>query len=175
MNRRTALRHVVLLSAGAALLPSCTGNDKTATIPLKNLSLTPSQEDMMAALSEAIIPKTTSFIGASDLRSHEFVLIMVDDCHSPEDQKAFMDGMKEFETACDQKWQKSFTKCSPQQKKEFLQDAEKKQNMTENAVKFYQATKRYSLQSFTSSERYMTDIRNYKMVPGPNYKGCVAV
>jgi hypothetical protein len=175
MNRRTALRHVVLLSAGAALLPSCVSNDRTAAIPLKNLSLTGSQEDMMAALSEAIVPKTNDFIGASDLKSHEFVLTMVDDCHGPEDQQQFSSGMKQFEEACEKKWKTSFVECSPEQRKEFLQDVEKKQDVPEDAVKFYQTTKRYTLQSFTSSKEYMTNIRDYKMVPGPNFKGCVPV
>src|SRR5688572_26179673 len=173
MNRRTALRNVVLLSAGAALLPSCVSKDGTVALPLKNLSLTTSQEGMMAALSETIIPETNDFIGAGDLRSHEFVLTIVDDCHSPEDQKAFTEGMKEFEQACERKWQKSFNSCSPQQKKEFIQDVEEKQHVPESAVSFYQTTKRYTIQSFTSSKEYMTDIRNYKMAPGPNYKGCV--
>lgn len=173
MNRRTALRNVILLSAGAALLPSCASNDKTASIPLKNLSITGSEEDMLAALSEAIIPKTNDFIGASDLKAHEFVLTMVDDCHSPEDQQQFTKGMKQFADACDRKMNSSFTNCTPAQKKAFLQLAEKKQDIPEDALRFYETTKRYTLQSFTSSKEYMTDIRNYKMVPGPNFKGCV--
>jgi hypothetical protein len=175
MNRRTAIRHAVLLAAGAALLPSCTNGDKTASIPLKNLSLTGAEEDMLAALSEAIIPKTKDFIGASDLRSYEFVLTMVDDCTGPEEQQQFTRGMKEFEKACERKWGQSFAKCTAEQKKEILQNAEKNQDMPEDAVKFYQTTKRYTLQSYTSSREYMTGIRNYKMVPGPKFKGCVAI
>src|ERR1044071_1554699 len=110
MNRRTAIRHAVLLAAGAALLPSCTNSDKAASIPLKNLSLTGAQEDMLAALSETIIPKTNNFIGASDLCSHEFVLTMVDDCSSPEEQQQFSRGLKQFEEACEKKWGQSFAK-----------------------------------------------------------------
>lgn len=173
MNRRTAIRHVVLITAGAALLPSCAQQDKAASIPLKNLSLSGADEDMMAALSEAIMPKTNQFIGSSDLRSHEFVLTMIDDCHSPEDQQKFTNGIKQFEEACQKKMNTSFVKCTPAQKKEFLKLAEKKQDMPEDAVKFYETTKRYTLQSFTSSKQYMTDIRDYKLVPGFNYKGCV--
>jgi hypothetical protein len=175
MNRRAAIRNVILLSAGAALLPSCVSNDKTASIPLKNLSLTAGEEDMLAALSEAIIPKTKDFIGAAELKTHEFVLTMVDDCHSPEDQQQFTKGMKQFAAACEKKMNSSFVSCTPAQKKEFLQLAEKKQDIPEDALKFYQTTKQYTLQSFTSSKEYMTDIRNYKMVPGPDYKGCVPV
>ena len=174
MNRRTAIRTVAVIAAGAAFLPSCTQEDKAA-IPLKNLSLTGSQEKMLASLSETIIPKTPDFIGASDLKSHEFVLTMVDDCSSPEDQKKFMDGMKSFEDACKKKTGSSFEKASPEKRKEFLQAVEKKQDIPEDALSFYGTAKRYTVQSFTTSERYMTDIRKYKMVPGPKYNGCAPV
>ena len=44
---------------------------------------------MLAELAETIIPKTKNFIGAKDLKAHEFLLTMVDDCMAPEDQKVF--------------------------------------------------------------------------------------
>jgi len=174
MNRRTAIRNVVVITAGASLLPSCLHTDKP-TITLKNIPLTGSQENMIAGLTETIIPRTNAFIGAADLRAHEFVLTMVDDCMPPEEQQKFTTGMKDFETVCRQQWNNSFTECSPQQRKELLQRLEQKQEVPENAVYFYETTKRYTVQSFTSSKQYMLDIRKYKMVPGNNYKGCVAV
>jgi hypothetical protein len=52
MNRRTAIRNVVIISAGAGLLPSCMRDDKSS-VPLKNISVTGSQEKMLAELTEA--------------------------------------------------------------------------------------------------------------------------
>jgi hypothetical protein len=174
MNRRTAIRNVVLISAGAALLPSCLQQD-SPSVPLKNLPLSGAQEKMLAELAETIIPKTNNFIGAKDLQAHEFVLTMVDDCMAPEDRQKFIMGMKQFEEGCEKKWNRSFVKCNPQQRKEWLQLMESKQDVPEDAVRFYAITKHYTLQSFTSSKMYMTDIRKYRMVPGNNYRGCVAV
>lgn len=174
MNRRTAIRNVVLISAGASLLPSCMQQDKPA-IALKNLSLTGSQEEMLAELAETIIPKTADFIGAKDLKAHEFVLTMVDDCSSPEDQKKFTAGMQSFEDAFKKKTDQSFLKATPQQRKDFLLLVEKKQDIPEDAVAFYGTVKRYTVQSFTTSQKFLTDIRKYKLVPGSNYKGCVPV
>lgn len=174
MNRRTAIRQAVFISAGAVLLPSCMQDDKPSIV-VKNLSLTGSQENMLAALTETIIPKTGSFIGAGDLKAHEFVLTMLDDCSSPEEQQQFTTGIKLFEEGCKKKWDHSFVKCSPAEKKEWLQMLEKKTDVPEEAVAFYQATKRYTVQSFTSSKEYMTTVRNYKMVPGNDFKGCVPV
>lgn len=170
MNRRTAIRNVILLSAGAALLPSCGNEDKTAA---DGSHLSASDQAMLAALCEAILPKTKEFIGSSDLKSHEFVLTMVNDCHSPEERQQFISGMKEFAATSKEKMNGSFSESTPEKKKAFLLLVEKKQDIPESALKFYETTRRYTLQSFTSSKEYMTDIKNYKMVPGPNFKGCV--
>jgi hypothetical protein len=174
MNRRTAIRQVVFISAGAVLLPSCMTDDKPSLV-LKNIPLTGAQEKMLAALSETIIPKTGSFIGAGDLKAHQFVLTMIDDCTSPQDQQKFNAGMTLFEEGCKKKTGHSFIKCSPQEKNEWLQTFEKKIDAPAEAIAFYEMTKRYTVQSFTSSKEYMTTVRNYKMVPGNNYKGCVPV
>ncbi|MEI9947396.1 MAG: gluconate 2-dehydrogenase subunit 3 family protein [Chitinophagaceae bacterium] len=175
MNRRTAIRNVVVISAGAALLPSCSQQDPAGAIPLKNISLTGPQENMVAELSETIIPKTKNFIGAKDLKAHEFVLTMLDDCTSPEEQKIFINGLQVFEDTCKKKFDTSFAKCSAQQRSELLKEMEASKDEKDNGVKFYRTTKRYTLQSFTSAEAYMMNVRKYKMVPGPIYKGCVPV
>ena len=172
MNRRTAIRNAVIISAGAAFLPSCMQDEKSK-IALKNITLSESQEEMLAALSEAIIPKTNNFIGASDLKAHEFVLTMVDDCSSPEDQQQFTEGLKAFDKLSHDKFGQIFTGYTPEQKKLLLTDLENKKDIPDIALNFYRTVKRYTLQSFTSSKEYMTGIKKYKMVPGNNFKGCV--
>ena len=144
-------------------------------IALKNISLNSADEKMLAALSEAIIPKTNNFIGAGDLKAHEFVLTMVDDCTSTEDQQKFTAGLKAFDQLCHDKFGQIFVSYTPQQKKSLLTDIENNKDIPESAVSFYKTVKRYTLQSFTSSKQYMTDIKKYKMVPGSNFKGCVPV
>jgi len=174
MNRRTAIRNVVIISAGAALLPSCTTTDESS-LHLKNIPLTGSQENMLAELTETIIPTTNNFIGAKNLKSHEFLLTMMDDCASPEDQKFFTDGMKAFEDACKKKFNAAFVKCTPQQKIDWLKEMEAVKDDKDGAAKFYKITKRYTVQSFTSSKEYLIDLKKWKMIPGSDFKGCVAV
>lgn len=173
MNRRNAIRTVVIISAGAVLLPSCRDAD-TTYIQLKNISFTGKQQEMLADLSETIIPKTNAFPGAKDLKAPEFVLLMLDDCASPDDQQSFTKSMNSFEEACKKKWDKPFVKCSPQQKIEFLKALE---NRTEedDAKRFYKTVKRLTLQAFTSSKEYLEGVRKYKIIPGSAFKGCVPV
>jgi hypothetical protein len=174
MNRRTAIRNVVIISAGSTILPSCLHNDKTS-FPLKNISLTGSQQDMLAALSETIIPKTKNFIGANDLRAHEFVMTMVDDCYKPEEQKEFTEGLKSFDKLSHDKFGQIFKSYTPEQKKSLLTDIENKKDIPEDVLKFYGVVKNHTVQAFTSSKEYLIDVRHYKIVPGGNFKGCVPV
>ena len=174
MNRRTAIRNVALFSAGVALLPSCFQNNKPL-FPLKNISLTAAEQDLLAGLAEAIIPTTKTFIGAKELKAHEFVMTMMDDCAKPEDQQKFTAGIKQFEELCKKKWDTGFVKCTAQQKNELLQQFEKKKDVPEDAMAFYGMAKNYTVQCFTSSKQYLLDVRKYKMVPGSQFKGCVPV
>jgi phosphoribosylcarboxyaminoimidazole (NCAIR) mutase len=57
MKRRSAIRNIAIITAGAALLPGCT-NSNTAAIPLKNISVSSKEQNMLAELCEVILPKT---------------------------------------------------------------------------------------------------------------------
>ncbi len=174
MKRRTAIRNIAIITAGAVFLPACNNTD-TVAIPLKKIVVSAKEQDMLAQLAETILPKTKNFIGAKDLKSHEFLLTMIDDCSSPEDQKKFTDGLKVFDKLCHDKFGQIFTGFTAEQKKSLLSDIEKKNNVPEDAANFYKTVKRYTLQSFTSSKQYMVDVRKYNMVPGSNFKGCVKI
>lgn len=171
MNRRTAIRTGLIFSAGIAFLPSCLQNNKTI-IALKNITITAEQDKMLAQLSDTIIPKT-NFIGAADVKAHEFNLMMVDECYNPEKQKQFVDGLQQFDKMVADKYGKSFTDCSIQQKNEWLSSIENKKDLPPDIAAFYKTTKQNTLQAFTSSQQYMVGVRKYKMVPGPIFKGCV--
>jgi Gluconate 2-dehydrogenase subunit 3 len=174
MNRRSAIRNVVIISAGASFLPSCFNKDKTV-FPLKNISLSGSQQNMLGELAETIIPKTKTFAGAKDLKAHEFVMTMVDDCYPPDAQKKFTDGMTQFEKLAKDKSGKSFINADAKQKNDLLTQIESKKDIPEDAMQFYQTVKRHTVQAFTSSKEYLIDVRHYKIVPGGNFKGCVPV
>ena len=174
MKRRTAIRNLVIISAGTAFLPGC-NNSGIAAIPLKNIEVSNKEQNMLAQLCETIIPKTKNFIGAKDLKSHQFLLIMIDDCSSPEEQKIFVSGLQVFDKLSHDKFGQIFTACTADQKKSLLTAIENKKDVPADALQFYATVKRYTLQSFTTCKEYMVDIKKYKMIPGPNFKGCVQV
>jgi len=40
---------------------------------------------------------------------------------------------------------------------------------------FYRKTREYIIQGYVSSQHFLTDIKPYQLVPGPNYNGCAPV
>ena len=174
MNRRNAISNIVILSIGAVVLPSCGQTDKAALVKLKNLSLTGGEEKMMQQLTDTILPLKTPGDAAS-LNPYAFTLMMVDDCYEPASQQKFIAGLKAFDQLAKNKYGQSFTACLPAQKTAWLFAVENKTGMPEELLYFYATTKRHTVQAFTSTKEYMTNVLKYKMVPGSNFKGCVPV
>ena len=173
MNRRSVIRNMAYISIGAIILPSCVQNQNRVSTALKNLKVTGDQEKMLADLTQTILPSANGH-GAKELQSHLFALMMIDDCSSPEEQKKFLNGLKLFEEVTQKRFDTSFAKCSAEQKNQLLKDLEEKKNIPEETLAFYNTIKRFTVQSYTSSEDYMVNIARYKMIPG-KYKGCVPV
>jgi hypothetical protein len=163
------------VTVGAIVLPACTQNEKRTSTALNNLKITSDQEQMLADLTQTILPTAggTGF-GAKELQSHLFALMMIDDCASGEDQKKFTDGLKMFEEAVQKKYNRSFINCSTEQKNELMKKLEAKKDYSEDVLGFYRTIKRFTVQSYTSSKDYMEKIAGYQMLPG-KYKGCVPV
>ena len=173
MNRRNTLKTLILISAGAALLPSCLQDEKKSSLILKNIKIDGKDEELLSAISETIIP-TTDTPGAKDVSAHPFALMMVDDCYPPADQDKFVNGLKEFDDFSKKKFDASFVKCTPAQKGEIIQFVESNKDIPENAAFFYKAAKKLTIQAFTSSQYYLTKVHIYQLVPGKFY-GCVPV
>lgn len=175
MKRRIALRRIVLISAGAALLDACTTGAKE-TPAYKNVALSEAEEDLLASLTEAIIPTTPDFVGAKALASDQFILVMVDDCAGPDDQKAFLEGMRQFDEACMAQTGSSFASATAEQQKSFLTIANVREGneLPEAVTKFYRTVRRMTIQCFTSSQEFLTKVRNFSLIP-PKFQACVPV
>ncbi|MEJ0029369.1 MAG: gluconate 2-dehydrogenase subunit 3 family protein [Bacteroidota bacterium] len=159
MKRREAIRSVVLISAGAAFLYQC--KEKAASISLKQIPLTGAEQEMINELTEFIIPKT-DFPGARDLKTGDFVLMMADDILSPEEQAKFEGGMKVFTG-------KGFAKMSPEERNEFV-------NALEGDPKtFYEMVKQGTIENFTSSEKYLKEVRNVTDLVPSKFQACIPV
>jgi hypothetical protein len=185
MNRRIAIKQLGLITAGAALLPACARNVREVTVALRNISITGDQEFLLADIVGRIIP-TTDSPGAVDLNVPHFVLRMVDDCYSPEDQQKFLAGLGQVDDSADRMFGKSFEDCSEDEKAKVINSwSEEKEKTAEETgatvdgkpnqlPTFFAITKRHTVQGYLSSEYVLTNALPYTMIPG-GFKGCVEI
>lgn len=173
MDRRSSIKTLIIISAGAALLPSCLQDDEKSSVSYKKIKINKKEENLIAEIGETIIPKTDT-PGAKDVSAHLFALMMIDDCYEPDKQDQFEKGLKEFDEFSKKKFDKTFLKCAPSERSGLLKSIEDKNGIPENVAFFYNTIKSLTLQAYTSSQYYLTKVHEYKLVPGKFY-GCVPV
>lgn len=173
MQRRTLIKQLVFATGAIVLIPSCMQDTSKASILLEKIKVSGSQEKLMAELAETIIPATDT-PGAKDVSAHLFALMMIDDCYKKEDQEKFLTGLKAFEKKTDDQFDKSFIKCSPEERKALLTELDAKKADNTDLDYFYRQTKKLTIQAYTTSKFYLTNVQVYKLVPG-RFHGCVPV
>lgn len=167
INRRTAIRRLLYIAGGTLLLPACYRQSGKETIELTHLVIDEEQENLLVELVETIIPSSDT-PGGKELLLHFFVLKMVDDCHSPEDQEAFITGLSTFSTYSRELMGQDFMKLAVDKRLVFLESLKEVEN--EEVKRFYGITKRRTIQGYTNSKYVMTDLKKYELVPG-RYNG----
>lgn len=155
------------------LIPSCLEDRSKASFLLKNYELTGEQETLLAELAEAIIPKTSS-PGAKDIYAHQFVMKMMDDCASKEDQQNFVKGLDAFSKFAKDQAGTSFPESNATQRAEILKAIEGFKPEDSVAAGFYRKMKNLTTRAYTSSQFYLTQVQVYELVPG-RWSGCVPV
>ena len=173
MDRRLSIKTLLIISVGAAVLPSCLHEEERTSISLKNIKIDGHDEELFSNVSETIIP-TTDTPDAKDFSAHLFALMMVDDCYAPAEQGKFVKGLKDFKEFSKKKFDKPFVKCTSSQKQEILQSIDTNKNVPEDVAYFYSVAKKLTIQAFASSKYYLTKVHVYQLVPGKFY-GCVLV
>ena len=171
VNRRSAIKQLLYVSAGMALLPACLQHTTRTSLALKNIQVDGDQEKLLAELAETIIPATTT-PGAKALSAHLFTLVMMDDCYKKEDQQKWLSGLKAFEQASKKLNGHSFPDSTVPQREALVASLEAGKDDKSDLSYFYKTTKRLTIQAFTTSKYFLTKVNVYELVPG-RYKGCV--
>jgi hypothetical protein len=173
ISRRTAVKNFLMLSAGVVFIPSCLQEKGKASIVLNNIDIDAGDEKLLSEVCETLIPKTDT-PGAKDISAHLFVLKMLDDCTAKEDQQTILKGLDGIDKMADKKFDKSFVKCSPQQRQELFKAIESKQDVPAEVDQFYKSVKKLTIQAYTTSKYYLTNVKVYELVPA-RFHGCVPV
>lgn len=175
MNRRTAFKQLAIASAAAWILPSCVSDPKKVTLALNRLQISHDEEMLLANIADVMIPQTDT-PGALAVQAHHFALVMVDDCMTGEEQDKFRKGMRGFQSVLKSLTGKEFSEASSAERLRMLTVFEAQRGEVDKEVGFfYNRTRALIIQGYQSSQHFLTEVKPYQLVPGPNYKGCAPV
>jgi hypothetical protein len=128
---------------------------------------TQTEIDNLYAISKSIVPKL-------DSEMFRWLTTYISDCFSPEKQQQFREGYNQFHATFMKGTSKVFSSIPANQQIEILQSLEKENKEDSSLSFFYQSLKTLSIQSYTGSKIFLTQVRPYVHVPG-RYLGCVPV
>src|SRR5688572_20544622 len=111
MERRSAIKTMMIIAGGIAILPACSGKKEKASIQLNNLDVSADQESALAEIAETIIPATNT-PGGKGLNLHLFALKMVDDCHDKTEQEKFFLGLTQLDELSENLFGETFIKAT---------------------------------------------------------------
>lgn len=163
-NRRTAIKYFVLLTAGAAFLPSCKSNHNNIAA-YNNIPITEDDQAMLGEVAETIVPATGT-PGAKEVSAHLFALQMLNDCYNQEDRDHFVKGMKQFNDEVQKKYSKPYQQCTPSEREAIITAVNAKKDNETDADFFFKTMKQLTVKGYTESKYYLTNVQVYKLVPG---------
>lgn len=162
MDRRASIRTMLYIAGGTLVLPACFRQSGRASIELTNLVVSDEDEALLEAIVETLIPATDT-PGGRELLLHLFVLKMVDDCHGPEDQATFAEGLSAFRSWARKELGNTFVDTDKEQREALLKHIDK---ADDTAAKFFALVKRRAIQGYMNSQYVMTNLVKYELVPG---------
>lgn len=176
IDRKEALKRVSYLLGGAISAPTVLGflngcSASTATAK----GFTPDQLTFLGQVSDIIIPKTDT-PGASEVGVPEFIDNMIFLFWDEDKRTGFISKMEAFQAKAENELGKPFTEASAQEQKAFVQqehDAVFGDDVDWDAPRpFIWMVKELTITGYFSSEVGMTQVQQYKLVPG-YYDGCL--
>jgi len=172
IDRRSAIKYFIIVSAGTVLLPTCKPADKKSS-PFGNIPVDDDQQALLTEIAETIIPNTNT-PGAKEVSTPVFVLQMLNDCYEQKDRDRFLKGMQQFSDDVKGNYGKSFIKCDAQQREKIIAAINAQKDAKNDATFFYNTVKQLTLQGYTNSKYYLTNVQVYQLVPG-KFKSSVPV
>lgn len=177
MDRRDAIKRTAYLLGGtvsapfvAAVLNGCQPTEKPDWLPEV---LTPEQDKLVAEISEIIIP-TTDTPGAKAALVNRFIDLLLKECMTEAEKKAFIDGLAEVEAKANEMYDNEFLDCEPAEQVAVLKEMEKaaREAMGQNPKPFFRVMKELTMLGYFTSEPGATKALEYLPVPGA-YNACI--
>ncbi len=173
MNRRQAIRQIIIVSSGLAVLPACDFQGSNGLVKTyEHLALSKKQYTLIGELQKSILPLKEVSVDLASQRL-DYLLTRINDCYSMEDIQQYLSGLGDFEQYMTKQFDKPYAKLEPAQKTETL-ELIAKDKQASNMQTFINTNKALTVEHFTRSEQYQTDHFGFEFAPN-RYSGCVAI
>ena len=171
MNRREAVQNILIASAGTVLITSCAESNVIEFLADDKLSLNGRHKRYLDNISETFLPVS----GISDKigRPSEFILTMLNDLMKTEEVEQFAIGFDQYKLLMETS-QLKIKSSEPREIFSVVESAIEATPLQEELVFFINTTKDMSVWHFVSSEYYMSEYLDYKLIPG-TFQGCITV
>jgi hypothetical protein len=171
MNRRRAVKNLVIASGGLITLPFWMQACRMADKNTHQSSFSPAQQDILASITDTIIPAGNA-IGALSVGVDKFLQKLIDDCYETPIQDNVRNQLQAVDASARSTYGNSFSACPQQQRQEILLKWSGSANKDEKD--FFQLMKTETIRGFNTSQKVMEGYFDYKVAPG-HYYGCVNV
>lgn len=181
MNRRKAIFRISL--AGVGVAAAIGGYEWHGLTKKPDLDYLTRNKALLAALAETIIPSGDT-PGAREAQVQDFIIVMVRDCADRKTQNKFIDGLKDLQGWCRDKYDASYQDCGQEQKLSVLRHFEEKGRPFKGLAgkvetryfgkSFFTLLKEYTVEGYCTSEPGATKGLAYLYIPG-RYQGCITL
>jgi Gluconate 2-dehydrogenase subunit 3 len=167
MKRRELIKKVTALLGGTMATPLMAGAMGRVLNLEPGLVADDFQEKLLAEVADIIIP-ATSTPGAKEAGAHNFIIRVVRDCFTKDEQKKFYDGLSRLNDDSKIKFGKGFVDLTLPQKNEMIDDA------TVYNKDFFREMKNLTITGYFTSEIGATQALAYDPIPG-KFDGCTVL
>lgn len=170
MNRRDLLKQLGAGAAVSLVFPAWAEGWSQSRLP-QTAFLPLDDETILSDLTDVLIPETDT-PGARKLGISTFVKAMAEAMLPEPDQKKFYRSLAAVNNYSEVKKRKPFTQLSFTEKTDLLQQISTEE--TQEWKDFFRLLKQYTVQGYTGSEWYMTEVAGYQYAPGFGH-GCAVL
>lgn len=162
MNRRDALKAAGLIAGGAlfassGILEACRTGASSARV------LSDEDQGLAEDIADTLLPTTAGSPGAKAAGTGAAINLILSDCYTPADQRAFREGLERFRAEC-RATRGNFVALSRADRETFVRSVSRQA--------WFQPVRDLALGAYFSSEIGMTQALRYVRVPG-KYVGCM--
>lgn len=171
MDRRQAIKSIAIASTATIFLTGCADKNVVEFLQGETLLLNDKHLEYLGKISETFLP--VSGISEKIGDPVPFIMTMINDTHSPEDILIFATGFEDYKILM-QESRLKINSAEPEATIRTVTEVLEAGEPKEELVHFINTVKGLSTYHFTSSEYYMVEIGEYKMIPD-KYDPCMDV